>query len=453
MATDRSRILSPTQLNVLARDLLEGSFAGVWVQGEISNLARPGSGHIYLTLKDGRAQVRCAMFRAKAQRLAFAPSDGMQVLVCGKVTVYEARGDYQLVIEIMEEAGEGVLRQQFERLKAKLASEGLFASERKQPLPALLRRLAVITSPSGAAVRDVLSVIRRRFALLPVDILPVPVQGKDAAPQIQQMLQRADASGRYDALLLTRGGGSLEDLWCFNDEALARTIAALRTPLVSAIGHEIDFTLADFAADLRAATPSAAAELLVPDRDALLARVQRAGERCAVAIRRQTLAAAQSCDRSFMALRHASPAQRLARGRQQLAVGARALQRLRQQIIGRPSERMATLHHRLQRLHPAAAIDSHRLTLNALATRLQRSMSARIVHARQHSDGAARALLALNPLAITRRGYALLRRADDGQVIRSWQQVASGERLRAELAEGRLLLQVIAANDGQNPTE
>lgn len=453
MATDRSPILTPSQLNVLARELLEGSFANIWVQGEISNLARPGSGHVYLTLKDGRAQVRCAMFRAKAQRLTFAPIDGMQVLVCGRVTLYEARGDFQLAIEIMEEAGEGLLRQQYERLKAKLAAEGLFAVERKKPLPALLRRLAIITSPSGAAVRDVLSVIGRRFPLLPVEVLPVPVQGKEAAAQIQRMVQRADASGRYDAILLTRGGGSLEDLWCFNDETLARTIATLRTPLVSAVGHEIDFSLTDFAADLRAATPSAAAELLVPDRTALIARVQRARERSDAAIRRHTLAAAQACDRHFMALRHASPMQRLARGRQQLVAGARALRRLRQQIIRSPSERVDALGHRLQRLIPSLAIGTHRRTLHTLDTRLHRAMALRIAQARQHSDGAARALLALNPLAITRRGYALLRRADDAQVVRSWQQVASGDRLNAELGEGRLLLEVIAASDGQHPSQ
>lgn len=447
MATDRNRILTPSQLNVLARELLEGSFASIWVQGEISNLARPASGHVYLTLKDGRAQVRCAMFRAKAQRLAFTPVDGMQVLVGGRVTLYEARGDFQLAIETMQEAGEGLLRQQFEQLKAKLAAEGLFAAERKKPIPALLRRLAIITSPSGAAVRDVLSVIDRRFPLLQVEILPVPVQGKDAAAQIQRMLQRADASGRYDALLLTRGGGSLEDLWCFNDEALARTIAALNTPVISAVGHEVDFTLADFAADLRAATPSAAAELLVPDRDALSARVLRAHERHDAAMRRQLLAAAQACDRSFMALRHASPAQRLARGRHQLIAGASALQRLRQQIIRKPSDRMAMLHHRLQRLRPAPVIDTHRHTLHVLDTRLHRAMNLRIAQARQQSDGAARALLALNPLAITRRGYALLRRADDAQVVRSWQQVASGDQLNAELAEGRLLLQVITTHE------
>lgn len=453
MTTDRTRILSPSQLNVLARELLEGSFASIWVQGEISNLARPASGHVYITLKDGRAQVRCAMFRGKAQRLAFTPSDGMQVLVSGRVTLYEARGDFQLVIDTMEQAGEGLLRQQFEQLKAKLAAEGLFATERKRPIPTLLRRLAVITSPSGAAVRDVLSVIRRRFPLLDVEILPVPVQGKDAAPQIQRMVQRADASGRYDALLLTRGGGSLEDLWCFNDEALARTIAALQTPLVCAVGHEIDFTLADFAADLRAATPSAAAELLVPDRDALLARVQRAHQRNTAAIRRRLQAAAQACDRSVLALRHASPIQRLVRGRQLLASNARTLQRLRRQIIRAPDERLATLRHRLHRLRPAPAIDSHRRTLHALDVRLHRAMTLRVAQARQQTDGAARALLALNPMTVTRRGYALLRRADDAQVVRSWQQVARGDQLHAELAEGRLLLEVLDSSTEQSPPE
>jgi exodeoxyribonuclease VII large subunit len=266
-------ILSPSQLNTLARDLLEGAFPLVLVEGEIGNLSRPGSGHLYFTLKDARAQVRCALFKPKSQWLNFAPREGLRVLARGRLTLYEARGDYQLILDSMEEAGEGALRRAFEELKARLQAEGLFDAARKRPLPAHVRRLAVLTSASGAVIRDIVSVLRRRFPLLEVELLPVPVQGDAAAAQIRAMLQRAIASARYDVMLLARGGGSLEDLWAFNDEALVRAIAASPVPVVSAIGHETDFTLADFAADLRAPTPSAAAELLVPDRANLLARL------------------------------------------------------------------------------------------------------------------------------------------------------------------------------------
>ncbi|HWI23671.1 MAG TPA: exodeoxyribonuclease VII large subunit, partial [Lysobacter sp.] len=220
-------ILSPSQLNTLARDLLEGAFPLVWVEGELGNLSRPGSGHLYFTLKDARAQVRCALFKPKSQWLNFVPREGLRVLARGRLTLYEARGDYQLVCDSLEEAGEGALRRAFEELKQKLTAEGLFETERKRPLPAYVRRLAVVTSPSGAAVRDVLSVLARRFPLMHVDVLPVPVQGEAAPAQIVRMLRKAAASGRFDALLLARGGGSLEDLWAFNDELLARTIVAM----------------------------------------------------------------------------------------------------------------------------------------------------------------------------------------------------------------------------------
>ena len=257
--TRDDRILTPAQLNTLARDLLEGSFPNVLVEGEIGNLARPASGHLYFTLKDARAQVRCALFKPKSQWLNFTPRDGLKVLVRGRLTLYEARGDYQMVLDSMEDAGEGALRRAYDQLLAKLQAEGLFDAQRKRTLPAFPRRVAVLTSPSGAVIRDIISVLRRRFPLLDVDLLPVPVQGDTAAAQIRHMLQRADACGRYDVLLLARGGGSLEDLWAFNDEALARAIAACSTPVISAIGHETDFSLSDFAADLRAPTPSAAA--------------------------------------------------------------------------------------------------------------------------------------------------------------------------------------------------
>jgi len=278
---DARQILSPSQLNSLARDLLEGAFPLVWVEGELGNLSRPGSGHLYFTLKDARAQVRCALFKPKSQWLTFVPREGLRVLARGRLTLYEARGDYQLILDSLEEAGEGALRRAFEELKQKLTLEGLFETERKRPLPAFVRRLAVLTSPSGAAVRDVLSVLARRFPLLHVDVLPVPVQGEGAPAQLVTMLQRAYRSGRYDTILLARGGGSLEDLWAFNDERLVRAIAQSPVPVVSAIGHETDFSLSDFVADVRAPTPSVAAELLVPSAQDLRARLRQLQRRVA----------------------------------------------------------------------------------------------------------------------------------------------------------------------------
>jgi exodeoxyribonuclease VII large subunit len=271
---DASEVLTPSQLNTLARDLLEGAFPLIWVGGELGNVSRPSSGHLYFTLKDSRAQVRCAMFKPKSTWLRFQPRDGVQVLARGRLTLYEARGEYQLVLDHMEEAGEGALRRAYEELRTRLAAEGLFDTERKRPLPRYVRRIGVITSPSGAAVRDVLSVLARRFPLVEADVLPVPVQGSGAAAQIVTMLRDAIASERYDVLVLARGGGSLEDLWAFNDEHLARAIAASPIPIVSAVGHETDFSLSDFAADVRAPTPSVAAELMVPHRDDLLHRLR-----------------------------------------------------------------------------------------------------------------------------------------------------------------------------------
>ncbi|MEC5113878.1 exodeoxyribonuclease VII large subunit, partial [Xanthomonas oryzae] len=307
MADRNEQILTPSQLNALARDLLEGSFPLVWVEAELSSVTRPSSGHLYFTLKDARAQIRCAMFKPKSTWLKFQPREGLRVLARGRLTLYEARGDYQLVLDHMEEAGEGALRRAFDALRARLAAEGLFDAERKQSLPAHVQRLAVITSPSGAAVRDVLSVLARRFPLLEVELLPSLVQGDSAAAQITSLLQRADASGRYDVILITRGGGSLEDLWAFNDERLARAIAAAQTPVVSAVGHETDFSLSDFVADVRAPTPSVAAELLVPDQRELVARVRRAQARMTQLQQHALGNAMQRADRLALRLRAHSP--------------------------------------------------------------------------------------------------------------------------------------------------
>jgi exodeoxyribonuclease VII large subunit len=272
-------IYSVSRLVRETRAVLEGSFPLLWISGEISNLAQPASGHIYFSLKDEIAQVRCAMFRMRRQQLRFQPANGQQVLVRARVSLYEARGELQLIVEHMEPAGEGALRLAFEQLKQKLGAEGLFDSDKKKPLPELPRQLGIITSPSGAAIRDLLSVLRRRFPALPVVLYPVQVQGTEAPRQIVRMLQLANRREECDVLILSRGGGSLEDLQPFNEEAVARAIHASRIPVVSGVGHEIDFTIADFVADHRAPTPSAAAELVAPDRLAWRRQLQQLGQR------------------------------------------------------------------------------------------------------------------------------------------------------------------------------
>ncbi len=431
-------VLKPAQLNAMARDLLEGSFAQVWVEGEISNFSRPASGHIYFTLKDERAQVRCALFKQKALYLRFVPRDGMQVLVRGRLTLYEARGDYQLVLEHMEQAGEGVLRQAFEALKAKLAAEGLFAAERKRPLPRFIGRLGLITSPSGAAVRDVLNVLGRRFPLLDIDVLPVPVQGEGAATQIRAMLEKAANCGRYDALLITRGGGSLEDLWQFNDEALARAIAACPLPVVSAVGHEIDFTLADFAADLRAPTPSAAAELLVPERSELLAQLTQHRRRLEAAMLRKQTALAQRTDQAWLRLQSGRPHLRLERGGHRLAALGTRLNGAFAQAMSARLEKLRLSAQRLERQHPRERLAAHRHRAALLKQRLDSQVARTLEQSVLTLQGLARALNSVSPFATLARGYAIVRNPETGAVISRASDTQLDQELDALLAEGVL---------------
>ncbi len=439
-------ILTPAQLNTLARDLLESAFPLVWVEGELGNVSRPSSGHLYFTLKDARAQVRAAMFKPKSQWLKFVPREGMRVLVRGRLTLYEARGDYQLILDHMEEAGEGALRRAYEELKARLEAEGLFDAERKRTLPAHVRRLAVITSPSGAAVRDVLSVLRRRFPLLEVDLLPSLVQGDTAAAQITALLRQADASGRYDVILLTRGGGSLEDLWAFNDEQLARAIAASTTPVVSAVGHETDFSLSDFAADLRAPTPSVAAELLVPDQRDLALRLRRLAQRLNQLQVHAMSQAMQRADRAALRLQAHSPQARLAllRHRQEAAFA-----RLQANWRQKQERRRAQLAHAaavLRGAQPQRQLAALKERLAALAPRSQSAISRQLQADALRLRGIARSLEAVSPLATVARGYSILTRADDGTLVRSSTQVQPGDRMQARLAEGTLQVRVEATD-------
>ncbi|MBB4132872.1 exodeoxyribonuclease VII large subunit [Xanthomonas sp. 3075] len=445
MADRNEQILTPSQLNTLARDLLEGSFPLVWVEAELSSVTRPSSGHLYFTLKDARAQIRCAMFKPKSTWLKFQPREGLRVLARGRLTLYEARGDYQLVLDHMEEAGEGALRRAFDELRARLAAEGLFDSERKQPLPAHVRRLAVITSPSGAAVRDVLSVLARRFPLLEVDLLPSLVQGDSAAAQITSLLQRADASGRYDVILLTRGGGSLEDLWAFNDERLARAIAAAQTPVVSAVGHETDVSLSDFVADVRAPTPSVAAELLVPDQRELVARVQRAHARIAQLQQHSLGNAMQRADRLALRLRAHRPQARLQLLHRRQEDAARQLRARMTQVLERLQARVQRGQGQLQAHNPQRNLANFQQRLRALHP--QAAMQRRLQHDQLRLRSVARSLEAVSPLATVARGYAIVTRPGDGRVVRSATDVVAGERLRAQLAEGSIDVRVESSDD------
>lgn len=442
MATmNHDNILTPTQLNTLARSLLEDAFPLVVVEGELGNVSRPASGHLYFTLKDARAQVRCALFKPKSQWLDFQPREGLRVLARGRLTLYEARGDYQLILDSLEEAGEGALRRAFEQLKAKLQAEGLFDAERKRPLPAFVRRLAVITSPSGAAVRDVLSVLARRFPLVEVDILPVPVQGEAAAAQITRILQRASASGRYDALLLARGGGSLEDLWAFNDEALARAIAASPVPVVAAVGHETDFSLADFAADLRAPTPSVAGELLVPQRDDLSARLRGLRQRLADLHLHRLRDAIQRSDRASLRLHALRPQARLQAARLRQFEAHRRLAAAWRMVSER---RMAPLRHAdavLRAMRPDRRLSVLRDRLAALSRRPLATVVRQLQRDTLRLRGIARSLETVSPLATVARGYAILQH-DDGRVVRSIDGAAPGDRLSARLTDGDLRVRV-----------
>ncbi|HWY24502.1 MAG TPA: exodeoxyribonuclease VII large subunit, partial [Nevskia sp.] len=430
-------IFAVSELAEVLRGLLEDSLPNVWVQGEISNLAKPTSGHWYFTLKDEQAQLRCAMFRNANFYVRPPPANGDAVLIRGKVGIYPARGELQLIVDHMEPAGTGALLRAFEALKAKLAAEGLFDPALKRPIPEAPRRIGLVTSATGAAVHDVLTTLARRWPLAEVFLYPVPVQGAEAPPAIVRALAELPRRAPVDVLLLVRGGGSLEDLWAFNDEAVARAIRACAVPVVSGVGHEIDVTIADFAADLRAATPTAAAELATPDiaewlggAEALAGRIgaaagrvlEQAGERLArvgarlqlLHPRRRLQERAQRLDELHARLRHAGPAQlRLRRERLSVAAG------------------------RLLRASPAARLQVERRHLEALAV-LLRGRQQVVLAGRVARLSRAQALLdSLNPQAVLGRGYAIVSDAQ-GRVLRDAATVQQGSTIEARLARGSL---------------
>mgnify|MGYP002619524301 CR=1 FL=1 len=433
-------VLTVSQLNARARSLLEEVFPQIWVEGELSNLARPSSGHLYFTLKDAKAQVRCALFRQHAQRIRLDLRDGLQVRARGRVSLYEGRGDYQLILDSLEPAGDGALRQAFEALKAQLQAEGLFAAERKRPLPSHPRRIGVITSPSGAAIRDIISVFGRRAPYIELVIVPTAVQGREAAPQIVRAIERAERAG-FDALIVARGGGSLEDLWPFNEEIVARALAACQTPTVSAVGHETDFSISDFVADVRAPTPSAAAELLSPDGQAMLRQFQLYQRQLQQRLHERLTRDHLRLDSLRRRLRH--PGERLAQQAQRLDDLELRLRRAHQQFLTHQQQRLERLGARLQLQHPGRQLGLLSQQLEHLRQRLPRAMQQSLQQRRQRFSSLAQTLHLVSPLATLGRGYSILL-DDQGQAIRSAAQTRTGQHLKARLHDGQLDLRVEA---------
>jgi exodeoxyribonuclease VII large subunit len=442
VAERRRDVYSVSRLNREARGLLESGFPSVWITGELSNVSRPASGHWYFTLKDECAQVRCAMFRPRNQWVRLTPRDGLQVLLRARVGLYEARGEFQLVADHMEEAGEGELRRRFEALKAKLAAEGLFDAARKRAPPRFPRRIGIVTSPTGAAIRDVLQVLRRRSPGTAVLVYPVPVQGALAAREIADMLALADRRRDVDVLLLVRGGGSLEDLCAFNDEGLARAIAAVTLPVVCGVGHEIDFTIADFVADLRAPTPSAAAELAAPDAGAWLATLKAASDRLGAAARRALRARHDAVSRAELRLAQLHPSQALAQRMQRLdELSGRALGAMRRHVKA-CGERLRRLQAELATASPRVRIGSLLLRAAHAGARLAPALRHRLAIQGGRLTAAARGLEATSPLATLGRGYAIVTLAATGRVVTDSEQAPSGSEIEARLARGRLRARV-----------
>ena len=436
-------VYSVSRLNREAKNLLEGGFPPLWVEGEISNLARPGSGHLYFCLKDGQAQIRCAMFRTQARLLKVNLREGMQVMARARVSLYEGRGEFQLLVEHLEDSGEGALRRAFDALKQRLAQEGLFDSSRKRPLPALARRVGVITSPTGAAIRDIVTTFRRRFPAIALLIYPVPVQGAGAAEKIAAALQLASARNECDALLLARGGGSLEDLWPFNEEIVARAIAACAIPVVCGVGHESDISIADLAADVRAPTPTAAAELLSPNAEQWLARFREQRARLAQLAARMLREKTQRLDGASGRLLH--PQARLDGLRMRLNGLTQRLLNGQLRDFHARRRGLDTYALRLRARAPYARIAALEDSRRQREHRLRRAMQARLERERTRIAHAVATLQAYSPLATLTRGFAIVEH--DGKLVRAASEVKPGDAISARLARGRVIAVVKSTFD------
>jgi exodeoxyribonuclease VII large subunit len=421
----------------LIRESLEDRFRDIWIEGEVSNIRTPGSGHVYFTLKDERSQVRMVLFRTGFQFLRFSLNEGLRVLIRGRLTVYDPRGEYQVVVEYIEPRGIGSLQLAFEQLKERLAREGLFLQSRKRALPRFPRAVGVVTSPTGAAVRDIVTVLSRRWPAVRIVIAPAPVQGVGAAERIASAIQALGECELIDVMIVGRGGGSWEDLWCFNEEAVIRAIAAAKVPVVSAVGHEVDVTLADFAADYRAATPSAAAEAVVPVREEILACLAQCSVRIIRAMRGHCAAQGHRLE---YALRVCDVMRR------RVSVEAQRIDDHVFKVIGDMRRRLGctersarALQHELMKAGPGAALRGFRVLLPQLLGRLERQMRTLLAGRRHLLHRHIAGLDALSPLGTLSRGYSAIHRLSDNRLVRSASEVTAGDLVRARLAAGQLL--------------
>ena len=435
-------IYSVSQLNQSVRLMLENQLGAVWLTGEISNFSQPVSGHWYLSLKDENAQVRCAMFRMKNLRVGFRPTNGMQVLVRANVSLYEPRGDYQLIIESMHLAGEGLLMQQFEALKLKLAAEGLFAQHLKKNLQHFSKAVGIITSKTGAALQDILHILQRRDPSLKIIIYPTSVQGKDAATDIAQMIELANQRQEVDVLIVGRGGGSLEDLWCFNEEIVARAIFHSHLPVISAVGHETDVTIADFVADVRAPTPSAAAELVSRNQTELLQQLQYRRQRLEIALDRLFAEKQQKLKHLSLRLHNQHPQAQLRIQQQLITQLSHRLQQTLRHHWQKTAENVTALSMRLYKNPLPLRLQQYEQRLAQLKVRLNSHMNLTLSLQQKQLAHLCGKLDSLSPLKVLARGYSITQNQQNF-TIRSMKDVNVGEQIKTRLTDGNIISQVI----------
>ena len=439
MKSSNREILSISELNKTVKGLLETEFSFIYVEGEISNFSRPSSGHWYFTLKDEKAQIRCAMFRNQNRSVPFEPKNGQQVVLYGKITLYEGRGDFQIITSSLELSGDGELRRSFERLKASLQKDGFFDQQKKKAIPKFPKKIAVITSPSGAAIKDIFSVVYRRFPALGMTVIPTQVQGEEAVPQIVNAIKTANKqNSSYDLILLSRGGGSLEDLWAFNTEPVAKAIFSSSIPVVSAVGHESDFTISDFVADLRAPTPSSAAEQITPDAEMLKNDILETSDRFIRAARR----AIDSCQNELSHL-----IRRIRHPNSRLNEFAQRLDELERRMLSQVSNLIRIKHSKLAERKIQSPIQKI-LQINDRVKQLSRIMTqshATLIKNRQASlNEKSSQLEALSPLATLKRGYAIVSEEVSGKIVRNSDEITEGEKLGIRLSNGALTAEVVA---------
>jgi exodeoxyribonuclease VII large subunit len=434
--TVNREILSVSQLNRLAKRALESEVGAVWLEGEISNYIRAASGHWYFSLKDNQAQIKCAMFKFKNRSTNFSPNEGDKVVVKGNISLYEARGDYQLIVDYMEPSGLGKLQQQLNVLIEKLAAEGLFAPERKRVLPVMPKAIGVITSPTGAAIHDVLNVLKRRCPLVPVIIYPSQVQGKEATQQIVAALHKAQKLNQCDVILMTRGGGSLEDLWCFNDEQLAREIVSSKIPVVAAIGHEIDNSITELVADLRAPTPSAAAELLVPEQQTLWQKIDLLSQSLSGSLLYKLEQLQSQLNIAKLKLR--DPEFQLLKANNQLESLKLKLQKQISEVLLNNKTRLQNLEKKLNSVNPKQRLLNQHHHLSILKSRLKVSINSNVTNSQNKLKTLARELNALSPLATLERGYSVTRDNQTQKVITKVSQVKKGQELTILVSDGEV---------------